>query len=218
MFRLPEPELMDDAAQVLAYARADFAASNQAFVDRLVRDTGGRLRLAVDLGCGPGDVVIRLARAVPALHVTAIDGSSAMIALAQQSVTAAALDGRVSPQCVRIPGSGLPDHAFDAVLSKDMLHHLPDPSVLWTEVRRLAAPGAVVCVMDLMRPDTRDAARDIVETVAANEAAVLKEDFFNSLCAAFTMDEVRAQLAAAGLPLAVERIGDRHFVVTGRLG
>jgi predicted small lipoprotein YifL len=36
MKRVPEPELMDSAAQVDAYAAADFTEGNQAFADRAV--------------------------------------------------------------------------------------------------------------------------------------------------------------------------------------
>ena len=46
---------------------------------------------------------------------------------------------------------------------------------------------------------------------------VLRQDFRNSLIAAYRPDEVRAQLAAAGLAhLAVEQVTDRHLLVTGR--
>ena len=34
MKRVLEPELMDDAAQARAYAKADFSEENQGFVDR----------------------------------------------------------------------------------------------------------------------------------------------------------------------------------------
>ena len=48
------------------------------------------------------------------------------------------------------------------------------------------------------------------------EPGVLQRDFFNSLLAAFTPDEVRGQLAEAGLPtLQVKTISDRHVMVTG---
>jgi hypothetical protein len=47
---------------------------------------------------------------------------------------------------------------------------------------------------------------------------VLRRDFEASLYAAFTCDEVRAQLDRAGLSaLRVEPIGDRHLVVWGHL-
>jgi SAM-dependent methyltransferase len=218
MDRILEPELMDDDAQSRAYAKADFSASNQRFVDGLVGAFPSSLRRVVDLGCGPADVVLRLARAVQDASITAVDGSAPMIALARRAVRAAGVDSRVTLLEAKLPRLPLDAQAFDAVLSKDLLHHLANPSVLWQEVMRLGRPGAAVYVMDLIRPDTPEAARGIVEAVAASEDAILRQDFFNSLCAAFTVDEVAAQLQATGLnQLALTRSGDRHLLVQGRL-
>jgi len=76
MDRIIEPELMTDEAQVLAYAQADFAQVNQGFVDRFrvcfPKAKGGTM---VDLGCGPGDIPVRFARALPGFTITAVDGS-----------------------------------------------------------------------------------------------------------------------------------------------
>src|SRR5437870_13273478 len=93
MERILEPEVMDDAAHALAYARADFADVNRGFVDRF-RTTfpdlaGGRV---VDLGCGPADIPIRLARALPRLAVTAVDASAAMVDLAREAVRTAGVE------------------------------------------------------------------------------------------------------------------------------
>jgi ubiquinone/menaquinone biosynthesis C-methylase UbiE len=218
MNRVLEPELMDDEAQSIAYARADFSASNQMFVDRLVGDHPMDRRRILDLGCGPGDVDIRLARSTRGTTITAVDGSSPMIELAKQAVRASDLETRITVVLGRLPGLPLEPRGFDAILSKDLLHHLPDPSVLWSEVSRLGRHGAAVYVMDLIRPDTTQTAQHIVDTVAANKDPILRQDFFNSLCAAFTVEEVQAQLHEAGLALAVERIGERHLLAYGLLG
>jgi hypothetical protein len=61
-------------------------------------------------------------------------------------------------------------------------------------------------------------AREIVERVAGKEHPLLKEDFYNSLCAAFTVEEVRNQLRSAGLPLTVEKATARHMRIKGVLG
>lgn len=217
MDRILEPEIMDDRDAAAAYARADFSDSNQSFVDRVARRLGGRLSSIVDLGCGPGDVSVRLARAAKPAHITAVDGSEEMLALARERVRAAHLTGRITLHLGRLPGLALPEHSFDVVLCKDMLHHLPDPQALWSEARRLARPGAAIHVMDLMRPSSPLEAREIVERVSGREHPILKEDFYNSLCAAFTLDEVRAQVRAAGLALAVEQVSDRHMAVEGAL-
>jgi SAM-dependent methyltransferase len=217
MERVTEPELMDDEQQSIAYARADFCTSNQLYVDSLVRDFPDHLRNVVDIGCGPADVVIRLAKAAPHVRITAIDGSGPMIALARTAARDAGVDERLTLLHSRIPGPPPASHAFDAVLSKDLLHHLPDPMVLWTEITRLGRPGAAVYVMDLVRPDSEDTARAMVREGAGSEHPILQRDFYQSLLAAFTMDEVRAQVRAAGLDLTVAPIGVRHMLITGRL-
>jgi hypothetical protein len=79
-----------------------------------------------------------------------------------------------------------------------------------------AAPGACVLVQDLMRPDSPAAAQALVDHYAPDEPDVLRHDFFHSLCAAFTPDEVREQLVNAGLDaLTVTPVTDRHLLVAG---
>jgi ubiquinone/menaquinone biosynthesis C-methylase UbiE len=217
MERIPEPELMDDEQQSIAYAQADFSTSNQLFVDSLVHDFPDHLGTVVDIGCGPADVVIRLAKAVPGARITAIDGSAAMLALARTAVAEAGVGERLSLLQARIPGPPPASQSFDAVLSKDLLHHLPDPMVLWREAKRLGRPGAAIYVMDLVRPASEEAARAMVKEGAGSEHPILQRDFYQSLLAAFTMDDVRAQVAAAGLDLTVGPIGVRHMLIKGTL-
>jgi len=219
MDRILEPELMTDAAQALAYAQADFAQVNQGFVDRFracfPKAVGGTM---VDLGCGPADIPLRFARALPGFTITAVDASEPMIALAHQAVEAAGLAARVHPRCARLPMLALPLQSFDAVVSNSLLHHLPDPRLFWNELVRLGKPGATVLVMDLFRPESPERAREIVEQYAGNEPPVLKEDFFNSLCAAFTLREIRFQVRSRGLgALVCELASDRHWIVWGHL-
>jgi ubiquinone/menaquinone biosynthesis C-methylase UbiE len=217
MDRVLEPEIMDGEAEAAAYASADFSDSNQAFVRDVVSSFPAHLGQVVDLGCGPGDIAIRLSKAAPTTRITALDASPAMLALARAALRAAGHEVRVKFKEGRLPGVALADGHFDLVLSKDMLHHLPDPQVLWSEVKRLGRPGAAVCVMDLSRPESPAAAHEIVERVSGGEHPLLKTDFYNSLCAAFTTDEVRAQLVVAGLPLAVSQLTERHLCIKGWL-
>jgi cyclopropane fatty-acyl-phospholipid synthase-like methyltransferase len=217
--RVLEPELMTDPVQAEAYASADFAAVNQAFVDRfraLFPDLArGRL---VDLGCGPADIPIRLCRALPEVTVTGVDGSEAMLAPARRAVAAAGLAGRIELVRARLPGLPRIPGGFDGVVSNSLLHHIPEARVFWSEVARLGRAGAPVLVVDLHRPDTRERARAIVETYAGDDPEVLRRDFFHSLCAAFTTAEVQAQLGAAGLVgLRVETVSDRHWAAWGHL-
>ena len=215
MIRILEPELMEGRDQAVAYAEADFSVSNQMYVDAVVARFAGSLKRVLDIGCGPADVMIRLAMAHPEAEITAVDGSAEMLRLARMRIEAEGRQEHIRLLHDTIPGLALPEHGFDAILSKDLLHHLPDPGVLWSEAWRLARSGAAIFVMDLLRPQTPEAAWEIVDRVAPDADAILREDFFNSLCAAFTIDEVREQLAAAGLDLEVVQASDRHLVVSG---
>ena len=203
MQRITEPELMDEAEQARAYAMADFAEPNERFVGYFETEfpdlkTGSVL----DLGCGPGDIVLRLATRHAGLTVHGIDGSAAMLRFASESLhESPELGGRVQFIEGLLPGATLPLPAYDAVVSNSLLHHLHDPGVFWRAVREAGAPGAAVLVMDLFRPESVAAAKAIVDQYAANEP-----------------DEIRAQLQARGLDgFSVRTVSDRHLLVTGRL-
>lgn len=216
MQRIAEAELMDDEELAAGYAAMDFSASNQWFVDQVTAILTPHVRRVVDLGCGPGDMLIRMIARRPWLQITAVDGAAAMIRIARQAIHAAGLGAHVRFKHGRIPRIALASGSFDAILSKDLLHHLPDPCDLWHEARRLGRAGARVCVMDLHRPATpAEAARIVDESDGLPDA--LKRDFYNSLCAAFTVDEIETQIRHARLPLRVERVSQRHVLVTGCL-
>ena len=218
MKRVLEPEIMDGEEQSSAYAQADFSDSNQWYVDHLMDDFPGYLGNLVDLGCGPADVDIRIAKKKPDSQIIAVDGSEQMIKIAQQAVRAAGFEQQIMLRLGYIPGLPLSEHSFDAILSKDLLHHLPDPSVFWNEAKRLGKRGAAVYVMDLHRPSTPEAARQIVENVSAHEPPIVKEDFYNSLCAAFTVEEVEEQLRKADLRLEIiAKATERHLLIKGLL-
>jgi hypothetical protein len=68
-----------------------------------------------------------------------------------------------------------------------------------------------------MRPESPQAAHNVVETVARDELPILKADFYASLCAAFTLEETRAQVKQARLSLQVTQVSDRHMVIKGVL-
>lgn len=218
MQRTPEPELMDAPQQARAYAEADFSEPNTLFVEQalsqLARHTGTRL---IDLGCGPGDICIRFAQALPGWHVTGLDAGPNMLALARDAVMEAGLEERIDLVCAHLPEHGL-DSGFDAIVSNSLLHHLPDPMTLWLTVANLAAPGAFVQVMDLHRPPSIEAARSLVDENAADEPEILRRDFYNSLLAAWTAEEVLDQITAAGLDrLELSRPTQRHWLVQGTL-
>ena len=216
MNRTLEPELMESDAQVQAYAAADFSQENQGFVD-LFREyfpefSEGHV---LDLGCGPGDIPIRLARAVPGCRITAVDASSPMIRLAEDKVRQAGLSDRITFRCERFQDLAGANMA-DAAMSNSLLHHVPNPLQFWHKLRVAVKPGSPVLVMDLLRPESPEEAQAIVDRYASGAPDILRRDFYNSLLAAFTEDEISAQLAQMNLTrLIIDVVDDRHWVVGG---
>ncbi len=218
MERRPEPELMDSEAQTLAYAQADFAESNQLFTASFLSafselPASGQL---ADLGCGPADICIRLSRRLTGWHITGVDAGENMLRRAREAIGEAGLGNRIGLRHSHLPDENLGRSRFDAITSNSLLHHLPDPMTLWRSTRQLARPGAPVMVMDLLRPENEQRAAELVDTYAADAPEILKEDFHNSLLAAYTLEEISGQLEQAGLAhFQVSQPSDRHWLAHG---
>jgi SAM-dependent methyltransferase len=218
MDRIPEPELMNEAEQARAYAEADFTESHNRCIELLktslpdLPQTGA----ALDMGCGSGDVTLRLARALPDWTIDGLDGSPAMLYYGHEAVQIAGLAAQITLHEAYLPDGDAPCDRYDLIFSNSLLHHLADPMVLWQSIDRWAKPKAAIFIMDLMRPDSAQSAAQIVDQNAANEPKILRRDFYNSLLAAYQIDEVQAQLEQAKLEyLEVKAVSDRHFIVWG---
>ena len=220
MERIPEPELMEDLTQAAAYADADFAEGDTAFVATILAYLGAYSpRRVVDLGCGPGNICLRLAERLSKSRLLGVDGSAAMLGHAMRRARQAGWSSeRMGFQEAFLPSEALPRAAFDLVVSNSVLHHIHRPEGFWEAVKWVAAPGARVVIGDLRRPEGPEAARALVEQYSEGAPEVLREDFYNSLVAAFTVEEVRMQLQQAGLVgLEVNSVGDRYLRLAGVL-
>lgn len=219
MERTLEEELMTGFAQAQAYSNADFEEPHARVVELFDEEFPGAMIFGdiLDLGCGPGDITLRFARRFPDANITAIDGSEAMIELANARM--AATGGvRATVTFIEgvIPDLPIPKADYDLIVSTNCLHHLKDPSVLWRGIAEAAGKDTFIFIYDLFRPGSEAAARHLVEKYSADEPDILKRDFYNSLLAAFTPIEVEAQLKEAGfIELLVQQVSDRHMVISG---
>jgi ubiquinone/menaquinone biosynthesis C-methylase UbiE len=221
--RVTEPELMDEADQARAYSEADFSDSHQAVVTHFAErfpefDSVADARV-IDLACGPADVTTRLARAFPRATFIGVDGAEAMITLGRERIARDGFADRITLARHFLPDPTLRALGpFDAAVCTGALHHFHDPMVLWNTIRDVSAPGMRVLVQDLTRPESEAAAQALVDRYAAGEPEILRHDYFHSLRAAFTLDEIRDQLRAVGCDhFAVDAVSDRHVVVSGQV-
>jgi 2-polyprenyl-3-methyl-5-hydroxy-6-metoxy-1,4-benzoquinol methylase len=220
MKRIVEPELMEEEAQVKAYSEANFEQGHSKIIQLFDEVFGGIdiLGNILDLGCGPGDVTFRIAHKFSKAKITAVDGSQAMLDFAEErKMRETDVSERVNFVQAIIPGSNIPKQEYDLIISTSFLHHLHHPHALWHTIKEHSTPGTKIFIADLIRPENRNAANSIVNEFAKNEPEVLKEDFYNSLLAAFTPDEVKDQLDKANLNQLSIHV-DRYIIVYGEIG
>jgi SAM-dependent methyltransferase len=143
----PDPDSLntlrywDRAAAAYSASRLDgplsLCAIYEPVVDELIADVSNKRVL--DAGCGDGRYAKTLA--VRGAHVTAIDGSYEMIALAMRD-SRGTIEYRVADLTERLP---LPDRCFDLVLANMVLMDIPRIDVAVSEFARVLTPhGALV--------------------------------------------------------------------------
>lgn len=216
MQRIPEPELMTEEDQAIAYANADFEEPHTHFIDLLKESVVHKISesgIAMDLGCGAADISIRFAKAFPDYQIDALDGSVAMLAEGIKAINCSGLNERISLIEAYLEETTLSNKNYDIIFSNSLLHHLHNPMLLWNCIKNAKGkPG--IFIMDLMRPETENKVEWMVNEYASNEPEVLQRDFYNSLKAAFTPDEIQQQLLQAGLEdFNVSIVSDRHLTV-----
>jgi ubiquinone/menaquinone biosynthesis C-methylase UbiE len=160
--RVPEPELMDDDSEVEAYASAAAAkyleAIDRSFVDhiaKLIQGAGLESGRLLDLGCGPGQILIMMKQRWPGMQITGLDAGPAMIDKARSDASAVGLG--ITYEVLRLGPNGetrLPyeDAEFDIVTCNSVIHHLTDPINALDEMARVAKPQGAVLIRDLARP------------------------------------------------------------------
>ena len=222
MERVVEPELMEEVEQAQAYAEADFSEPNTRFLELYQEHFEGAsiTGRVLDLGCGPAEIAFAMVAAFPECEVVGVDGADAMIEPARIRKARGEDVGceRISLVVENVPFDTLEGAPFDVIISNSLLHHLHEPGVHWETVKAMGRPGTRVFVVDLFRPGSREEAKSLVEQYAVGQPDVLRQDFYNSLLAAFRPEEIAAQLERAGLDgFEVRTVSDRHVLIAGVL-
>lgn len=110
--------------------------------------SAGRL---LDIGTGPGRLLIPLYRQAPGLQLTGVDISEAMVVEAAKNVAAAGLSDRIEVRQAGAKQLPFEDNYFDIVISSASLHHWKEPEEGMAEIRRVLKPGGVALLYDLVK-------------------------------------------------------------------
>jgi len=218
MQREPEPEVMSDEDEVSAYASAaaqkHLEVLDNTFVDQVIQLAPrgkGLTGVLLDVGCGPGNIALKLARCCPQLTIVGLDRSRNMVQAACQAAAEEGVEGRVFFQQANAGEIPCPSGKFDVVLSNSVLHHLADPSKVLEEMLRVAKPAGAIVVRDLRRP-SRLAYPWHVRWYGRHYSGIMKRLFEDSVRAAYTPEELAGLLGRSGMSKAHVFVHDRSHM------
>lgn len=115
---------------------------------RLARDIAAAApegAAVLDVGTGPGVLLVELARLRPDLRLTGVDLSADMVAAAARNLGARA---NATARVGDVTALPFPDDSFDLVVSSFSAHHWDHPEAAVPELARVLRPGGRLRVYD----------------------------------------------------------------------
>src|SRR5215203_327700 len=104
----------------------------------------------LEIGSGPGQLAVQLARQAKGMTLTGVDISDAMIERAARRAARAGLSERVQFEVGDVAALPLSAGEFDGVVSTLSLHHWSDPASGLAEIHRVLKPDGGARIYDLV--------------------------------------------------------------------
>jgi ubiquinone/menaquinone biosynthesis C-methylase UbiE len=207
---------MDTREEAIDYDAMDHSTVNRVFVDDFLAIWNGGTPL-LDVGTGTAQIPIELCRRSTAARVVAIDLAEEMLRVGRDNVSRAGLAERITLDRVDAKAMPYTNGMFHGIISNSIIHHIPEPLAVFREMKRVAAPQAVLFVRDLLRPGDDVMLKQLVDTYAAGANEHQRQMFADSLHAALSLAEVQAIVQSLGYaPETVRQTTDRHWTWSSR--
>jgi SAM-dependent methyltransferase len=104
----------------------------------------------LDIGTGPGWLLVKLQALAPGLSLTGMDISPAMVSKARGNLAKAGLASIVEIRQGAAQNLPFEDYSFDAVVSTGSIHHWNDPTAGLNEIHRVLRPGGCALLYDIV--------------------------------------------------------------------
>ncbi len=214
--RVLEPEVMDTYEEARDYDSMDHQAVNALFVQDFL--TAGDIGTDIlDVGTGTAQIPVELCRQHENCRVIAIDMAAHMLDLARFNIEVDGFTQRIFLQQIDAKDMDFESAMFDSVISNSIIHHIPAPLSVLEESVRVTRPGGLLFFRDLMRPNSSEEVRELVQAYAGTENDHQKQMFDDSLRAALSLAEIRAMVASLGFAEeTVQATSDRHWTWVAR--
>jgi ubiquinone/menaquinone biosynthesis C-methylase UbiE len=141
-------ENVDPVVKEYARAAKDYDEKWAFYVEATTRETLKRLQVppagqALDVGCGTGELLSRIARQYPQARLSGIDPVPEMLAVAKKKLPEG-VDFRVG-YANALPW---PDESFDVAVSCNMFHYITHPVPAIREMTRVLRRGGRLVITD----------------------------------------------------------------------
>lgn len=213
-----EPEVMDTEEEAVDYNSMDHSEVNRLFAEEvlaLINAADHKQIEILDLGTGTALIPIEICQRISNVRIIATDLANEMLKLAEWNLRQAALDHLISLERADAKNLSYDDHVFDGVISNSLIHHIPDPQSVLSEMVRVVKHGGFLFLRDLLRPDSYDELENLVELYAGQAIPHQRKLFRDSLHAALTLNEVQGMLEECGLPTSAAKVtSDRHWTIS----
>jgi ubiquinone/menaquinone biosynthesis C-methylase UbiE len=155
--RVASMEGIDDTAVVIAFEKMNrtppFILLRNTVVSKLreLKLTG----TLVDLGCGSGRLLLKLAKSFPDLTLIGVDISKEILDVAEQNVKKQIKEKIIEfklGDAIQLP---FDDHSIETVVSSLSLHHWTEPEKALFEIYRILKPGGQCIIFDFRRDSRR---------------------------------------------------------------
>jgi len=152
-------------------------------------------RDVLDVGCGSGALLERVARGRPVARLAGLDLSPGMLATARRRL--GRRPGLAAGSAFRLP---FRPGAFDLAVSTSALHHWSDPAAALAEMGRVLRPGGQIAITDWCADRRLDRLRDrVLRHVERAHVRVYRSAELASLLAGAGFSAVRVERWRIGL-------------------
>jgi tRNA (cmo5U34)-methyltransferase len=207
--RVPEPMVMDEEEAVADFDEAGATAPALIAIYEMCARSVNELLVegghVLDLGSGSAVFLEYLAERRPDATLTGLDLSEPMLETGRARLERAGLSDRVrliNADVTKVPHAAV-EQSVDLITCLNLLHQLPDAETLDATLAQIADLrgrfGAGVFIMDLARLRRADTLGRTLDVFEPNMPPLARKDAIASEAAAYTVQELDARLAAAGL-------------------
>lgn len=104
----------------------------------------------LDVGTGPGWLLMKLYEQSSKLRVTGVDVSSGMVSKARKNIKQVGLSDVIEMKQGSVDALPFDDKTFDVVVSTGSIHHWKKPETGLNEVHRILKPGGYALIYDIV--------------------------------------------------------------------